>query len=513
MDNPIVIIITVAFVLLAFILGYLYQKKTSEKKIGEANELSRQIIEDANRQAETLRRETLMDAKDEISKIKLENDKELSKKTNELDKREVRLFKKEESLDNRALLIDKKADQISSDQKRLKQKEDSIDKLIEEQQLKLQNIAGLTNSEAKEIILNDVKKETVHETAKLIKEAEEKVKAESKKMATEILATTIQRYAADQVAENTVSVVTLPNDEMKGRIIGREGRNIRAFEQLSGVDLIIDDTPEAVVISSFEPVRREIAKVALERLIQDGRINPSRIEETLQKAEDEVEQRIIEDGEQAVEAAGVRNLHPQLVRLVGKMKFRTSYGQNIMKHSVEVAQLAGMLAEEIGADPQTARRSGLLHDIGKAIDQEMEGTHVELGIEYATRYGENKYVINAIQSHHGEVEPNCVESILVQTADAISAARPGARRESLENYIKRLENLEAIANSYEGIDKSFALQAGRELRIMVKPDRITDDEMIVIAREIAKRIEEELEYPGEIKVNVLRESNAIEYAR
>ena len=332
-------------------------------------------------------------------------------------------------------------------------------------------------------------------------------------MATEILATTIQRYAADQVAENTVSVVTLPNDEMKGRIIGREGRNIRAFEQLSGVDLIIDDTPEAVVISSFEPVRREIAKVALERLIQDGRINPSRIEETLQKAEDEVEQRIIEDGEQAVEAAGVRNLHPQLVRLVGKMKFRTSYGQNIMKHSVEVAQLAGMLAEEIGADPQTARRSGLLHDIGKAIDQEMEGTHVELGIEYATRYGENKYVINAIQSHHGEVEPNCVESILVQTADAISAARPGARRESLENYIKRLENLEAIANSYEGIDKSFALQAGRELRIMVKPDRITDDEMIVIAREIAKRIEEELEYPGEIKVNVLRESNAIEYAR
>ena len=377
----------------------------------------------------------------------------------------------------------------------------------------MQNIAGLTNSEAKEIILNDVKKETVHETAKLIKEAEEKVKAESKKMATEILATTIQRYAADQVAENTVSVVTLPNDEMKGRIIGREGRNIRAFEQLSGVDLIIDDTPEAVVISSFEPVRREIAKVALERLIQDGRINPSRIEETLQKAEDEVEQRIIEDGEQAVEAAGVRNLHPQLVRLVGKMKFRTSYGQNIMKHSVEVAQLAGMLAEEIGADPQTARRSGLLHDIGKAIDQEMEGTHVELGIEYATRYGENKYVINAIQSHHGEVEPNCVESILVQTADAISAARPGARRESLENYIKRLENLEAIANSYEGIDKSFALQAGRELRIMVKPDRITDDEMIVIAREIAKRIEEELEYPGEIKVNVLRESNAIEYAR
>lgn len=513
MDNPVFIIITVAFVLLAFILGFVYQKKSSEKKIGDADELSRQIIEDANKQAETLRRETLVEAKDEISKLQKENDKKFSKRSEELDKKESRLFKKEESLDNRALLIDKKADQISSDQKRLQQKEDSIDKLIEKQQLKLQAIAGLTNSEAKEIILNDVKKETIHETAKLIKESEEKVKAESKKIATEVLATTIQRYAADQVAENTVSVVTLPNDEMKGRIIGREGRNIRAFEQFSGVDLIIDDTPEAVVVSSFEPVRREVAKVALERLIQDGRINPSRIEEMLQKAEDEVEQRIMEDGEQAVEAAGVRNLHPQLVRLVGKMKFRTSYGQNIMKHSVEVAQLAGMLAEEIGADAQVARRGGLLHDVGKAIDQEMEGTHVELGIEVATRYGENKYVINAIQSHHGEVEPNCVESILVQTADTISAARPGARRESLENYIKRLENLESIANSFDGIEKSFALQAGRELRIMVKPEKITDDEMIVIAREIAKRIEEELEYPGEIKVNVLRESNAIEYAR
>jgi len=513
MDNPVFIIITVAFVLLAFILGFVYQKKSSEKKIGDADELSRQIIEDANKQAETLRRETLVEAKDEISKLQKENDKKFSKRSEELDKKESRLFKKEESLDNRALLIDKKADQISSDQKRLQQKEDSIDKLIEKQQLKLQAIAGLTNSEAKEIILNDVKKETIHETAKLIKESEEKVKAESKKIATEVLATTIQRYAADQVAENTVSVVTLPNDEMKGRIIGREGRNIRAFEQFSGVNLIIDDTPEAVVVSSFEPVRREVAKVALERLIQDGRINPSRIEEMLQKAEDEVEQRIMEDGEQAVEAAGVRNLHPQLVRLVGKMKFRTSYGQNIMKHSVEVAQLAGMLAEEIGADAQVARRGGLLHDVGKAIDQEMEGTHVELGIEVATRYGENKYVINAIQSHHGEVEPNCVESILVQTADAISAARPGARRESLENYIKRLENLESIANSFDGIEKSFALQAGRELRIMVKPEKITDDEMIVIAREIAKRIEEELEYPGEIKVNVLRESNAIEYAR
>jgi len=513
MDNPVFIIITVAFVLLAFILGFIYQKKSSEKKIGSADELSRQIIEDANKQAESLRRESLVEAKDEISQLRLENDKKLNKRGEELDKKESRLFKKEESLDNRALLIDKKADQISSDQKRLKQKEDSIDKLIAQQQLELQKIAGLTNSEAKEIILENVKKDTVHESAKLIKEAEEKIKSESKKIATEILATTIQRYAADQVAENTVSVVTLPNDEMKGRIIGREGRNIRAFEQLAGVDLIIDDTPEAVVISSFEPVRREIAKVALERLIQDGRINPSRIEETLQKSEEEIEQRMIEDGEISTEAAGVHNLHPQLVKLVGKMKYRTSYGQNIMKHSVEVANIAGMLAEEIGADAQIARRGGLLHDIGKAIDHELEGTHVELGVDVATRYGENKYVVNAIQSHHGEIEPNCVESILVQTADAISAARPGARRESLENYIKRLESLEAIANSYNGIEKSFALQAGRELRIMVKPDKISDDEMIVVAREIAKKVEDELEYPGEIKVNVLRESNAIEYAR
>ncbi len=511
--NPIVILITVAFVLLAFYLGYLYRKNIGESKISSAEELSRKILEDANKEADSLRNETLLEAKAEISKLKSENEKQFQQIRSELNIRESHLLKKEESLDNRSLLIDKKSDQISSDQKKLKQKEDRIDKIIEEQQLELQNIAGLTNQEAKEIILKNVKNDTIHESAKLIKEAEEKVKSESKKIARDILATTIQRYAADAVAENTVSVISLPNDEMKGRIIGREGRNIRAFEQASGVDLIIDDTPEAVVISSFDPVRREVAKVALESLIQDGRINPSRIEEMITKAEDEVEQRIIEDGQEAVEKAGVINLHPQLVKLVGKMKFRTSYGQNILKHSVEVANLSGMLAEEIGANAQIARRGGLLHDIGKAIDREQEGTHVSLGVEAATKYGENKYVINAIESHHGDVEPNCVESILVQTADAISAARPGARRESLEKYVKRLENLEGIANSFDGIEKSFALQAGRELRIMVKPDRISDDEMVVIAREIAKKIESELEYPGEIKVNVLRESKAIEFAK
>lgn len=514
MDNPIVIIIiAVAFLLLAFLLGYLYRKKVGESKIASAEELSRKMIENANKDAESLKREAVIDAKDEISKLKRENEERFKQIRKELDSRENRLLKKEESLDNRSLLMDKKFDQISSDQNKLKQKEDRVDKLIEKQELELENIAGLTTSEAKDILLDNVKSETIHESAKIIKEYEEKTKAESKKIAAEIIATTIQRYAADQIAESTVTVVSLPNDEMKGRIIGREGRNIRAFEQLSGVDLIIDDTPEAVVLSAFEPIRREIAKVALERLILDGRINPSRIGEMLQKAEDEIEQRIIEDGEKACDDANIHNLHPQLVKLVGKLKFRTSYGQNVLKHSVEVANIAGILAREIGANEQNARRGGLLHDIGKAIDHEVVGTHVEIGVDAAKRYGENKYVINCIESHHGDVEPNCIEAVLVQSADTISAARPGARRESLENYIKRLENLEKIANSFEGIEKSFAVQAGREIRIMVKPEKISDDEMVVIAREIANRIENELEYPGQIKINVIRESNAIEYAK
>jgi ribonuclease Y len=514
MDNPIIIIIlSVSFILLAFLLGYLYRKKIGESKIASAEELAQKILEDANKDAENLRKEAIIDAKEEISKLKSENEDRFNQTRKELNSRENRLLKKEESLDNRSLLIDKKSDQISSDQKKLKQKEDRIDKLIEEQELELQNIAGLTTSEAKEILLDNVKKDTIHESAKIIKEYEEKTKSESKKIATEIIATTIQRYAADQIAESTVTVVSLPNDEMKGRIIGREGRNIRAFEQLSGVDLIIDDTPEAVVLSAFEPIRREIAKVALERLILDGRINPSRIGQMLEKAEEEVDQRIIEDGEQACEDADILNLHPQLVKLVGKLKFRTSYGQNVLKHSVEVANIAGMIAREIGANERVARRGGLLHDLGKAIDHEVVGTHIEIGVEAAKRYGENKYVINCIESHHGDVEPNCVEAVLVQAADTISAARPGARRESLENYIKRLENLEEIANSFEGIEKSYAVQAGRELRIMVKPEKVSDDEMVVMAREIATKIENELEYPGHIKVNIIRESNAIEYAK
>lgn len=514
MSNPIVkLLIPVAFALIAFLLGYLCRKKIGESKISSAEELSKRILDDANKDAEALKREALIDAKDEISKLKSKNEDVFNQTRKELNLREDRLLKKEESLDNRSLLIDKKSDQISSDHKKLKQKEDRADRLIEERETKLQQIAGLTTSEAKDILLDSVKNETIHESAKIIKEYEEKTKAESKKIATEIISTTIQRYAADQVAESTVTVVSLPNDEMKGRIIGREGRNIRAFEQQSGVDLIIDDTSEAVVLSSFEPIRREVAKVALERLILDGRINPSRITEMIEKATDEVDQRIMEDGEQACEDVQVHNLHPQLVKLIGKLKFRSSYGQNALKHSIEVANVAGMLAREIGADEKIARRGGLLHDIGKSIDHEVVGTHIEIGVDAAKRYGENKYVINCIEAHHGDVEPNCVEAVLVQAADTISAARPGARRESLENYVKRLENLEEIANSFDGIEKSFAVQAGRELRIIVKPEKVSDDKMVVIAREIAAKIESELEYPGQIKVNVIRESNAIEYAK
>lgn len=507
------ILIFIILLFVAFLLGYLYRKNVGESKISSAEDLARKIVDDANREAESLKKEKLVDAKAEISKLRTEYDDECSKTRLELDKKEDRLLKKEESLDSRSLLLDKKSDQLSADQKKLKQKDDKLDRLVEEQEAKLQDIAGLTTSEAKDIILENVKSDTIHESARIMKEYEEKTRNESRKIATEIISTTIQRYAADQVAESTVTTISLPNDEMKGRIIGREGRNIRAFEQLSGVDLIIDDTPEAVVISSFEPIRREIAKVALEKLILDGRINPSRIGEMLTKAEEEVDERILEEGERACDDCNVQNLHPQLVKLVGKLKFRTSYGQNVLKHSVEVSNIAGMLAEEIGADVNIARRGGLLHDIGKAIDHEVEGTHIQIGVDAAKRYGENKFVINCIEAHHGDVAPNCAEAVLVQAADTISAARPGARRESLENYVKRLENLENLANSFSGVEKSFAVQAGREIRVMVRPKDVSDDQMIVLSREIANKIEEELEYPGQIKVNVIRESNAIEYAK
>lgn len=507
----VILLIVIAFV--AFILGYIYRKKVGESKIGTAEVLSKEIIEQANKEAELTKKKSILQAKEEIQKIKLNNEQKLRSRKDELRSMEKRLLKKEESLDSRSLLFDKKMDNLSKEQIKVRNKEQKIDQLIEAQESKLQEVAGLTRNEAKEILLESVKKDSIHESARIIKEYEEKTRNDSKKIATEIIATSIQRYAAEQVAESTVAVVSLPNDDMKGRIIGREGRNIRAFETLSGVDLIIDDTPEAVVISAFEPIRREIAKQALEKLILDGRINPSRIEETLNKAKEEIEQKIIEDGENACDRARVNNLHPQLVKLVGKLKFRTSYGQNVLKHAVEVANLAEMMANEIGANAQIARRGGLLHDIGKAIDHEVEGTHVEIGVNAAKKYGENKYVVNCIQSHHNDVEPICPEAILVQAADSLSAARPGARRETLENYIKRLENLENIANSFSGVEKSFALQAGRELRIMLKPNEISDDKMVVTAKEIAKKIESELEYPGQIKVNVIRETRATEYAK
>lgn len=512
--NTIIFIVSIILsALLAFILGYTYRKKIGESKIISAETHAKQILEKSISEAETRKREIILEAKDEITNLKKDSDRKINEKQNELQRIENRLLKREESLDNRSISIDKKIDSLNKDQLKVKNKEQKVDQLIKNQEEKLQEIAGLTTSQAKEILLDSVKKDCIHKSAKIIKEYEEKTRLESKKLATEILSNTINRYAAEQVAESTVSVVSLPNDEMKGRIIGREGRNIRAFETMSGVDLIIDDTPEAVVISAFEPIRREIAKRALEKLILDGRINPSRIEETLNKAKEEIDQKIIEEGEEACDKARVTNLHPKLVKLLGRLHFRTSYGQNVLKHSVEVANLAEMMALEVGANPKIARRGGLLHDLGKAIDHEVEGTHVELGVKAAKKYGENKYVINCIESHHNDVETNCVEAVLVQAADTLSAARPGARRETLENYIQRLENLESIANSFDGVEKSFALQAGRELRIMLKPEKVSDDQMVIAAKEIATKIEEELEYPGHIKVNVIRETRATEYAK
>lgn len=503
--------IVIAFI--AFYLGYIYRKKIGEAKIASAEMMSQQILDEASREAEVKKNETILKAKDEIQKLKSISEDKLKQSKMELEKKENRLIKKEDSLDKRAFLIDKKMDQISKEQSKVKKKQEKIDLLLEEQENELQRISGLTRNEAQKIILDEVKKDSVHEMAKIIKEYQEQTYLKSKDIAKEIIATTIQRYSASGVAENTVSVVSLPNDEMKGRIIGREGRNIRAFESISGVDLIIDDTPEAIVISSFDPIRREIAKQSMEKLILDGRINPSRIEETIKKTEEDMERQIMYEGERATEEAHVQNLHPQLVKLVGMLKYRTSYGQNALKHSIEVANIAEMLAFEVGANPKIAARAGLLHDIGKAIDHEIEGTHVEIGVSVAKKYGENEQIINAIESHHDDTQPMFVESLLVIAADSISAARPGARRESLENYIKRLENLESIANSFEGVEKSFALQAGRELRILVDPKNISDDEMVVVAKEIAKKIENELEYPGHIKVNLIRESRTTEYAK
>lgn len=503
----------VATGLITFAIGYFARKYIAEAKIKSAEDEAKKIISDAQIKAESLKKEALIEAKEEILRQKNEFERELKERRNELQRTERRLQQKEEALDRKAEALEKKEEMVAKKEQEVNRLNEKVTELYNTQVAELERISGMTTEEAKEYLLNKVKEEIRHEMAMMIKEIEMQAKEEAQKKAKEIISYAIQKCAPDYVAETTVSVVTLPNDEMKGRIIGREGRNIRALETLTGVDLIIDDTPEAVILSAFDPVKREIAKIALEKLIIDGRIHPARIEEMVEKAQKEVENIIREEGEKATFDTGIHNLHPELVKYLGKLKFRTSYGQNVLLHSIEVAHIAAAMAAELGVDVQVTKRAGLLHDIGKSVDQDIEGPHALIGAEIAKKFGESQTIINAIASHHNDVEPASIEAILVQAADAISAARPGARRETLEAYIKRLEKLEEIANSFKGVEKAYAIQAGREIRIMVKPEEIDDLETIELARNIAKKIEEELEYPGHIKVNVIREVRATEYAK
>jgi len=489
------------------------RKYIAESKIKSAEEEAKRIIEEAHKNAEAKKRESLLEAKEEIHRLRSEFEREYKERRNEIQRIERRLLQREEALDKKVELLEQKEELLNKKQKEVEKFKEEIEELYKQQLSELERIAGLTSEEAKSLLLSNIEREIKYEAAMMIKEIETKAKEEADKRAKEIIASSIQRCAVDHAAETTISVVTLPNDEMKGRIIGREGRNIRAIETLTGIDLIIDDTPEAVILSGFDPIRREIARIALENLIADGRIHPARIEEMVQKAKKEVEANIKEEGERAAIEAGVNGLHPELIKLLGKLKFRTSYGQNMLKHSLEVAHLASVMAAELGVDIQVAKRAGLLHDIGKAVDYEIEGSHVKIGVELLKKYRESEEVIHAVAAHHNDVEPNSIEAILVQAADAISASRPGARRETLEAYIKRLEKLEEIANSFQGVEKSYAIQAGREIRVIVKPEEIDDFGTIQLAREIVKKIEEELQYPGQIKVNVIRETRAIEYAK
>lgn len=513
MSPIITVIVAIGVGALGVLGGYIYRKNVAERTIGSAEQKARNLILDAENRSETIKKEVTLEAKEEAHRVRNEVDKEVKERRLEVQRSERRLAQKEEAIDRKLNGIEKREEKISKVEKEIASEKEEIDSIFERKIAELEKISGYTAEEAKEMLLEGMEKECRHDASQMIKEIETRAREEADRNAKEILTGAIQRCAADHVAESTLSVVNLPNDEMKGRIIGREGRNIRAIETLTGVDLIIDDTPEAVIVSGFDPIRREIARLALEKLIVDGRIHPSKIEEMIEKAKREVNQIIKEEGDRATFETGIHNLHPEIIKLMGRLHFRTSYGQNVLKHSIEVSHLAGLMAGELGLDGKLAKRGGLLHDIGKALDHEHEGTHVDIGVQILKKYKESENVINAVAAHHGDYEPKTMEAVLVAAADALSAARPGARRETLDVYIKRLEKLEEIANTTEGVDKSFAIQAGREIRIIAKPEQVKDDEISLLAREISKKIESELEYPGQIKVNVVRETRAIDYAK
>ena len=511
------IIINIAVFLISaiifFFVGYALRKKIAESKLNGAEQEAKRIIESAAKEAENRKKEEIFKAKEEIMNSRKELDDEIKERRSEVQLQERRILQKEENLENKLEQLEQRELNLQKKDNEIEARRSEIEEIIEKQTNELQRISRLSIEEAKQYLLSEVEKSIVTEKAEVIRRLDEEAKEKAKKNAQEIIGYAIQKCAADHTSETTVSIVSLPSDDMKGRSIGREGRNIKTLETLTGIDLIIDDTPEAVVISGFDPLRREVAKIALEKLIDDGRIHPAKIEEMVEKAKEEVSAIIKEEGERAVMETGVIGLHPDLVKLIGKLKYRTSYGQNVLNHSIEVSNLARIMADELGLDTKIARRAGLLHDIGKALDHDMEGTHVEIGVEILKKYKENPIVINAVEAHHEDVEPQSIEAVLIQAADAISASRPGARRETLENYIKRLQNLEGIADSFDGVEKSFAIQAGREIRVLVKPEKISDDQMTVLSRDIAKRIEDEMEYPGQIKVNVIRETRVIDYAK